>query len=212
MSQITDLSVQKRNKDRVNIELDGEYAFSLYLETAVKYGLKKGKDLSNEEIQTYKKEDGRKYAFEAALNYLSYKARTTKEMVDYLKKKEMDEESIGYAIEKLEEYKYLNDEQYAEDYVKYYQSNPRYGAKMLEYRLIQKGISASIAKRVCETFREDEEGRVIIELIRKARKKYAGLEPIKQRDKIYRLLISKGFDYDKIKSIWRKVLEEDIEE
>lgn len=212
MNRITGISLQKKNKDRVNIEIEGEYAFSLYAETAVRYGIAKDKEISDEEIERCRREDSQKFAFELSLHYLSYKARTTKEVIDYLKNKEIDDQSILYAIEKLKEYRYLDDVQYADDYVKYYQSNPRYGARMLEYKLIQKGISSTIAKEACARFEKEEEGKIIEELVRKAKRKYTGLHPQKQREKIYRLLISKGFDYDKIKAAWQSEPEDDIEE
>ncbi len=46
---ITALSVQKRNKERVSVFLDGEYAFSLGLNAAL--ALKRGQELSSADIQ-----------------------------------------------------------------------------------------------------------------------------------------------------------------
>ena len=46
MPKITDMQIQKKNKTRANVYLDGEYAFALEMLTVMKLGLKIGQDVS----------------------------------------------------------------------------------------------------------------------------------------------------------------------
>ena len=58
---ITDISECKKNKNRVNIFVDGSFAFALYLETAIQYGIKKEQDISGIDIERIREDDEKKY-------------------------------------------------------------------------------------------------------------------------------------------------------
>ena len=99
MKKITAISVQKKNPNRVNIYLDGEYAFGVARITAA--WLKNGDELSDEKISKLLAEDAREWAYQQALLYLSYRARSEKEIRQNLRKHEMPEEVIEETIERL---------------------------------------------------------------------------------------------------------------
>ena len=75
---ITALIAQKRNKDRVNVYLDGEFAFGLAAIEAIR--LRQGQVLSDEEIEHLKALDEIERAHERALNLLSYRPRSAQEI------------------------------------------------------------------------------------------------------------------------------------
>jgi len=211
MKIITKIEIQKKNKNRYNIFLNDQFGFSLNAETLLKFGLKSGLELDDELIEKVKQDDTYKYAFELGLNYISYKARTEQEVREYLNKKELDASSIDYAILKLIEYKYLDDKRYAWDFMKYHALNGQYGVKAIQYKLLQKGILRETVETVCEAYREEYETDLAQQLIIKLNERNAGLDPKKRRDKIYRSLMTKGFDYDKIKPLLSR-LEDEFEE
>ena len=211
MKIITKMEVQKKNKNRYNIFLNDQFGFSLNAETIVEFGLKIDQEPDEELIQKLKEEDSYKYAFELALNYISYRARTERETRDYLEKKELDAASIDHAILKLMEYKYLDDERYAWDFIKYQAANSQYGTKVIQYKLLQKGIRKEIVETVCEAYQEEYEQNLARQLVAKLNQRNAGLDPRKKRDKIYRALMTKGFDYDKIKPLLSH-MEDEFEE
>ena len=84
MAKITGLKVQKRNKDRVNVYLDGEYAFGI--SRIVAAWLRNGQELSEEKIAELKAQDNVEVALQRALNYLSYRPRSEQEVRQNLKK------------------------------------------------------------------------------------------------------------------------------
>mgnify|MGYP001453145750 CR=1 FL=1 len=100
---ITALVVQKRNKERVNVYLDGEFAFGLAMIEALK--LHKGQTLSDEEIERLRALDEVETAHERALNLLTYRPRSAEEVRRKLResKKNFSETAIEKTIQRLEQ-------------------------------------------------------------------------------------------------------------
>ena len=92
MKKITAITVQKKNPDRVNIYLDGEFAFGVARITAA--WLKNGDLLSEEKIARLLAEDEREWAYQQSLLYLSYRARSEKEIRQNLRKHEVSVDVI----------------------------------------------------------------------------------------------------------------------
>lgn len=116
MATITKVSAQKR-AGRYNIFLDGQYAFSASEQTVAEYVLLPGKELSDQEIAKIKQFDGRSRASNLAAKYLSYQPRSVYEVSVYLRKHELDEDSINGAIASLSDLGYLDDAKYAQLFI-----------------------------------------------------------------------------------------------
>ena len=71
MKKITAISVQKKTPNRVNIYLDGEFAFGVARITAA--WLKTGDELSDERIAKLLADDARERAYQQAMLFLSYR-------------------------------------------------------------------------------------------------------------------------------------------
>jgi regulatory protein len=111
MGTITALEIQKRNKERVNVYLDGEYAFSLALIEAAK--LRKGQPLTDAEIDALRGEDDVTRAVDYAANFLSYRPRSVAEVRRNLEKKDLSEVVIEQAIDRLQQLGYVDDVAFA---------------------------------------------------------------------------------------------------
>ena len=85
--KITDISLQAKNKDRVNISVDGAYRFSLDMFQVAELGIKKGNEYSEEELTALETESqfGKLYA--RALEYTLMRPHSAKEIRDYLWRK-----------------------------------------------------------------------------------------------------------------------------
>lgn len=68
---ITAIEAQKRNKDKVNLYLDGEFACSLTAESVVRARLKIGQELSEEKLREILATSETELAFKKALDYIS---------------------------------------------------------------------------------------------------------------------------------------------
>ncbi|UMZ73478.1 regulatory protein RecX [Natranaerofaba carboxydovora] len=140
--------------------------------------------------------------FNQALKYLTYRPRTVSEVKNHLKKKGYSSRVINLVVEKLSEINYLNDYQYAVDWLNYQISNSKDGPKLLEYKLKQKGISQDIVKHaIHEIIDEDKE----LNLARKAFKKKYNSEistlTYEEKQKVGAYLQRKGFSYEIIVNI-----------
>ena len=199
MIRISKIEVQKNHKDRVNIFVDDEYYTSMFLDTAVKYGIKKDIEIDEDDLKKYLIESEQNLAFNKAFKYMDTALKTSKQMREYLKKKGYDNLIIDNVIEKLKEYKYIDDRLFAESYVNTYKS--KYGKAMLKNKLLQKGVSKEIAEEFLGDFESNEE--VIDKLLRK---KIGGkVLDNELKVKCVRFLASRGFSFDEINSAIKKI-------
>ena len=227
MPQVTQISPQKSrraglmvgNFDRVlnnqpvkkgffNIFVDGEFAFGLDEETLYKEQIKEGQELSPTRLEELK--DGVVFskALNRALNFLSFRPRSKKEILVYLQTKVLkdpkdrniveanNEEISNKVIKKLESWGYLNDEEFARWLVEQRQSskNPK-GPLALKQELFQKGVGRELVEKVvCQSsLNTDQEN--VLRLLEKKDKKLHLMPPRERRQKLLLSLISRGFDY-----------------
>ena len=85
--------------------------------TVMKLGLKIGADVSTEKLTEAVFDSEKSVCFDKALNYLSRGMKTCKQMREYLTGKGYAAEIVTYVIDKLVDYKYVNDDYYAQMYV-----------------------------------------------------------------------------------------------
>ena len=124
--------------------------------------------------------------------------KTVKEVKDYLYAKEYSKVVVDYVIEKLLEYKYLNDETYVNAYVNTYKD--KYGILKLKNNLLLKGISAKYLEEYFNEYETDLDSVLYIAEKYMKNKEYS----YENLSKLYRHLASKGYSYDDINSIVNK--------
>ena len=202
---ITEIDNCKKNKDRVNIYVDGEFAFALYLETVLQAGLGVGMDIGSLDMSKIAGEDERKYAMDAALNFLSYQMRSKKEVRDKLKLKNVSEKTAEYAIQKLEEMGYLDDRKYAAIFTE--ELKERMGKRGIRQKLYEKGIENEIIKETLDSL--GDFAAILRPQAEKLFQKYGDPNTFKTRQKVIRTLLGRGFDLDEIKSAVTGTIEED---
>jgi regulatory protein len=199
---ITELKFQQRNRERVNVYLDGEYAFGLGAVEAAR--LHKGQVLSDAEIAGLKAQDERDRAFDRAVRFLSYRPRSRVEVERYLRGKAIDEVVIDDVIARLERANYLDDEVFARFWLENRERFKPRGQRALRYELRQKGVGDEIITQVL-TEVDDEasawravEGRL---------PRWANLPGEKFRQKVVGYLNRRGFDYSTISLTLEKASE-----
>jgi regulatory protein len=152
--QITALKVQKRNRRRVSVYLDGRFAFGLAAIEATH--LRVGQTLSDEEISRLKGRDAVERAAERALDLLSYRPRSQAEVRRRLAQKGYGEEAIAEALERLSRSGLLDDRAFATYWVaNRFQFNPR-GVVALWQELRQKGVDGIVIDQVLAEYDEEE--------------------------------------------------------
>jgi len=208
---ITSLVVQKKNKDRVNVFLDGECAFGLAMIEALK--LHKGQALSEQEIDRLKALDEVEVAHERALNFLSYRPRSIAEVRRNLKDKEFSPEAIDSVVQRLQDAQLLDDQAFARYWVDNRETFEPRSAHALRFELRKKGVGdPDIALAVEEI---DEDGAAYRAAVPLA-KRHGRLDWQAFRKKLGDFLLRRGFPYpiirDVLKRLWREYGPQDGQE
>ena len=202
-NKITALKIQKRNKNRVSVYLDGEYAFGL---TKIVAGwLKVGQELTEEKIEELKEKDNNEIAFQKALNFLSYRPRSEDEVRKNLKKHGYQEEVIEDILERLRQGQLVDDASFAQMWVENRSEFRPRGRRALRMELRKKGISDDIIDPSLEHLDEEQ---LAYRAASKQIRKYRNLEWPVYRKKMSGFLARRGFDYGIISIIIKKVWEE----
>ena len=179
------------------MELDNGDKCYITEDTIVRFMLSRDKVISEEELKEIQEFAQFSYGKNLALYHLSFKARTEKEVSEYLKKYDIDAKIVSQVIANLKEDKWINDSQYAYTIINANQLSGDKGPYVLTQKLAQKGISKSTIEEILKEFDFSE---VAQRIANKLLKKYEGKLPARAlQDKIVQNLTNKGFSYSDAK-------------
>ena len=190
MLTITRLEPQKRNPERLNVYLDGEFAFGISRRVAP--WLEEGDQLSQQKIAALQNEDKIEAAYQRALNFLSYRSRSENEIQQNLQKHNIAEEIIPEVLSRLREDRLVNDRDFANQWVENRNKFHPRGKRALRTELIKKGISNQIIEEILQDINEEE---LAIKFARGKISRLIALEKQEYQKKMYGYLSRRGFDY-----------------
>ncbi|MBN2470566.1 MAG: RecX family transcriptional regulator [Anaerolineae bacterium] len=201
--KITALEVQKRNKERVNVYLDGEYAFSLAMIEAAR--LRREQVLSDAEIAELQARDAVERALEQAVRFLSYRPRSIREIRQNLKEKGTDAPVIDQVIDRLETLGYVDDLAFARFWVQNRDEFRPKGPLALRQELNQKGVSGKLVDQVLDEV--DFADAAYRAALPKARR-WQSMDRQQFRTKLYPYLARRGFMAETCKDVIDRLIEE----
>ena len=175
---ITKLTQGKKNKNRANVYLDGQYSFSISLDNLVSFSLKIGDTISEEKISEIKNVEGYLRAYDRALTFISYRKRSEKEVKDKLKSLEFEEDVVEKTMDRLKKNSFIDDVDFTLSWIINRNRLKPTSRKILFTELYQKGIEKSIIEN-----------------------ELAGISNEEEVEKIKKYLYSKGFSWDMIKKV-----------
>ncbi|MBL8004083.1 MAG: regulatory protein RecX [Candidatus Kapabacteria bacterium] len=200
--EITEIHASKKKKGYVYfISTDGEY-FGLYPYDAVlQHQITKQTIFTEEVINSFRKTVESMVIRSIALQFATYKPRTEKQVRDALNKKGFEHDSIQEAIAFLYSFGYLNDEEYAINFVKASLEKKPMSKKVLQYTLQTKGIPSTIISSVIEQYYPKENiTELALKVVEKRfRKKSEYTKELIEKELQY--LLRKGFSYSVVKDI-----------
>jgi len=201
---ITALRVQKRNKERISVYLDGKYAFGVKAIVAAR--LRIGQFLSDDDIVELQGQDVFERAYDRTLKYLSYRPRSEAEVRRYLKDKQTPEQVIDATVERLTRVDLLDDEAFARYWIENRETFKPRSRRMLSYELRQKGVAATtIAKMLRDVGDEESAYRAAAQRVHR----YAQLD----RETFFRRLVGflsrRGFNRQVAMTVVRRLWEEE---
>lgn len=199
MNEITSITPQAKDKRRCNIYIDGRFYCGLTLETTVKNRLKVGQIITPERLSEIQLQSEKETALNKALTHLSATRKTEKQIRTFLEGKGYLSAVSDYVVEKLREYRFLDDGEYAEAYVEY--AAKRKGGRLIRMELRGKGVADEDIDAALQTLDTQAETVAATEILQKyMRGKVSDTQTLQ---KAYRYLMGKGFDYETAKAALR---------
>ncbi len=202
---ITDIQAQKRNRNRVNIFLDGQYAFSLDRMAAA--WLTVGRQLSVEDISRLEEKDEFQVALNRALHFLSYRARSNQEMQTYLQKKGYDTGLIDRVIAKLTEERLIDDLDFAQNWVDNRERFRPRSQSLMRLELRQKGVAESEIEQALQISDLDDFA-LAMKAGKKLSRRYQLLDKPEYDRKLAASLQRRGFSYSVVREclplLWKE--------
>ena len=204
VQRITAIEPQQKNPQRVNLYLDGEFAFGLAAVVAA--WLRVGQELGEEKIASLKSQDELEVTYQKALHFLSFRPRSSAEIRQNLSKRGISEALIEETLNRLSSTGQVDDEAFARSWVENRNTFRPRGKPALRMELRRKGLSDEIVQSVLDT--QMNEAALAFTTARKYARRLAGLEWPEFRQKLSGFLARRGFSYTTLAPVVSEVWKE----
>lgn len=209
--KITGITSQQKDKNRVNVMVDGKYRFSLDIFQVADLGIRVGKEYTDEELTELETESQFGKVYARALEYCLMRPHSAKEVRDYLYRKTRDSRTKTGGVKKgisleittrvfnrLVEKGYIDDEKFTRYWVENRNLTKGASKHKLTAELRSKGVeSSTIDHFLAESPRSDDDE--LQKIITKKRARYP------DDQKLMQYLARQGFNYDDIKQALQTV-------
>ena len=191
---ITKISPAVKTEGRYNVFVDNEFSFSLDETQLVTLGLKKGDAIDELQLLELKNESDFGKNYIRAVDLISRRLRSEREIRDYARRKQWTEDNTERVIDRLCERGYLNDERFAESFVRSRANTCNFSATRMKVELQKKGVKPDIITNILAESDDYDEMAALRKMIAKKINKYD------DERKLVAYLARQGFKYDDIKS------------
>ena len=194
--KITAIKQQVKQQGRYSIFVEGKYSFSLSDTALLDSKLVNGQDLTERDVQEYKKLSQDDKLYNRALQYVALRPRSTWEVEFYLKRKEADPLLSQQIVNKLSNFGYIDDTAFARAWVSNRRALKPTSLRRLQQELRAKHVAGEIIDQVLA---EDEtvETDTLRELVERKRKQ----SKYQDDQKLMQYLARQGFGYGDIKQV-----------
>jgi regulatory protein len=207
--KITGLKVQKKNPQRLNVYLDGEFVFGL--SRIVAAWLSVGQELTEDKILELLERDSIEVAYQQSVKFIGYRMRTTSEVENNLSKKGIEPQIIDKVTDKLVNNGLLNDKSFAQMWIENRAEFRPRSHRMLAHELRRKGVNSEIIQSVIENTTPEDELAYLA--AKKRIRRYEHLDWQEFQQKLGSFLARRGFSYSTIKptvkQVWTEINHDD---
>lgn len=211
---VTELKLQKRNRDRFSIYVDGDFFLGISANLVAKYGIYKGREIDSDELEIIKEAAIYERFWNRTVRYLEGRIRNEYQVRQYVRKLYMQnrEEWIGKEVEldlppiegkiidELLKFRLIDDRQYTEAYVRdRLKLKPR-GSRLMIQELRAKGVDRELAEEIVNELMGDEVDLAEETLYRKYKVRHISQDDRKKIDFLRR----RGFNWDQISKLVSK--------
>lgn len=210
MAIITGITEIKGKKTRRGLELDGRPAGTLHRATVAEYALREGQELSEERLREIRLGHELKLAKEAGLYYLGRQARSRRELERYLTGKGYDPLTAGAACDAIGAYGYIDDAALSREVVRGAAARG-IGRRGAAEKLRLRGLSREDAETGLGDYSPEEEEDACTRAAGAFWRRNSREEPRRRKEKTAQALFRRGFSWDTIEPVLRRLEEEDPE-
>ena len=201
--KVTAIKVQKRNPQRVNVYLDGEFAFGL--SRIVAAWLQVGQEITEQKISSLQADDAQETAYQQALKLLNFRQRSQAEVERNLKDHQFPGDVVEAVVERLRSAGLLDDSRFAQNWVDNRSGFRPRGRSLLRLELRQRGLDDEAIHTALEGI---DEGELAYQAGLKQARKYKDLDWPQFRQKLYAFLARRGFNYENIPPVVERIWQE----
>ena len=191
-------------KDGKYLIILDEKEYIMYEDVIIKNNILSKKKITQEELESYIKDNRYYEAYYKALKYINTKLRTTKEINKYLEKNNYEEKEIINVILKLKEDGYLNDKIYTDSYIRQQINLKNIGPLKIKKELLNLEIEEEIIDEYLKQYTKEEQYQKIEKMIKKEISLNKTKSKLMLKQKILINLTEKGFYRDDILEILEK--------
>jgi regulatory protein len=234
---ITALQADPMDGDKVHVFIDGKHALSVSLDIVANERLAVGQACPPERLEKLHRAQEQQATYEAALNFLSYRPRSAREVELRLRKKGYTPEDIEFALAKLRKQGFVDDKEFSRFWINNRQNFSPRGPRLLRSELRQKGVPADVVDEMMTQYKDEQAERAeeaaeiaaehgiqddeptpgsdeatALALARKRMRLLANLDPMTQKRRLSSFLARRGYGFDTIKPVLARVLAGDEDE
>lgn len=191
------VSVKNGKGNKIHIYLDGDYKATVDKDWWYSEKYRNCKEITEEELTELLSSVSFRRAYNKALDLLSRRPYSEKELTRKLREKDFSDEAAEYAVNRLKELSLLDDERYAEMLAEHLYTNKHYGEKRIMQELIFRGIDRETARNAVLALDKDEVNSIVLLLEGKFKDK---IKDEKGKQRTVAALMRYGYSYSDIKS------------
>jgi len=211
-SVITKIEIQKKNKDRVNIYMNDEFAFACDAQLVYIHNITKGRTVEKEHLEDIINEDNYIKGKNLALHFLEKSFKSTKQVVDKLSAKEFDIKTIDRVMEFLKQYGFIDDKRFVELFIK--EKIKSTGENKIKFTLLKKGLPEELIKEELNKITSEQQLEIALQLGEKKIRILSKSE--NDTKKLYKktadYLVRSGYNFEIINEVLDKIIKSDDSE
>jgi regulatory protein len=204
---ITALKWQKKRKRRVNVYLDGEFAFGLAESLAA--SLQVGQRLDELEVAELQVQDEGEQAYQRGLRLISRRPRSEGELRRYFDRREISAAAQERAIDRLKDRGLVDDRAFARAWIENRNAFRPRGALALRAELKRKGVASSV---IIEALDDFDEGAAARTAAQKRISRWVDLSEADFRRRMGGYLRRRGFPFAIVREVVRETWGEIVRE
>lgn len=201
--KITDIKQQVKKQTRYSIFVDGKFSFGLGESELMRSKIRVGQELSTKELEQLKSKAEVDKAYNNCLGLIARRKRSKWEIEQYLKRKRLDLEISDLVLGRLEDSKWINDQEFARSWVSNRRLLKSTSRRRLSQELRAKRVDDSIITLVLEEDETDDQ-QVLIDLVAKKRTQ----SRYQDSQKLMAYLMRQGYNYADVKQAMAEVGED----